>query len=358
MRIIGIGVCGQGEATRYLKETLNEFKRLCDDTIIVFCNAGEGEKQLIKKFGFWQYEDNREWGKFQFSIKTDLLKRAGRLNPDWIIALDMDEVFDEHFSRREAELLTSQKEIGFHFYIVNLWNDKEHYNKGLSFWNIRFYQFRPELGLDFARKNVHCGLAPPVFYHYGWHAPFHVEHCGLLTQENRALKIKRYEQYDPRAIFKGKEYYEALKYNGAGSFFNKEELRNKLRALPEGKARAQKPIPMIEKDKKEFVYVRRVADGATLDIPLKNWQNMEANRDLRGKFQFIGKATVTSKPTMLEIPIIKDDSTAPLPDFKADTSEKAVNEPEVVNRPKSCPLCGFEAKNAHGLAMHKTKIHG
>src|SRR3990167_4398999 len=217
MRIIGLGLTTKGEAGRYMKKTLLNFQRLCDDVIICTNNAGEGEKQLIKKFGFWQYEDNREWGKFQYLIKTDLLKRAGRLNPDWIIALDMDEVFDEHFSRREAELLTAQKEIGFHFYIVNLWNDKEHYNKGLSFWNIRFYQFRPELGLEFAKKNVHCGLAPPVFYHYGWHAPFYVEHYGLMRQEDRASKIKRYEQYDPRAIYKGREYYESLKYNGAGA---------------------------------------------------------------------------------------------------------------------------------------------
>ena len=86
-RIIGFMVCGPNE--KYLESSLKEFKRLCDDAMIVTNNADEKTKELIKSYGYKTYEDNREWGKDQPNIKTDLLKKIGEeLNPDWIIAIE------------------------------------------------------------------------------------------------------------------------------------------------------------------------------------------------------------------------------------------------------------------------------
>ena len=81
MRIIGVGVCGLNE--RYLEATLKEFKRLCDDVLIATNNADEKTIELIDKYKFNHYEDNREWGVYQPSLKTDLLTKAGELKPDY-----------------------------------------------------------------------------------------------------------------------------------------------------------------------------------------------------------------------------------------------------------------------------------
>lgn len=239
MRIVGIGVAGSGEADRYMRKTLEEFKRLCDDTIIVTCNADKKTKDLIDEYGFWQYEDNRVWGMHQPDIKTDLLRRAGRLKPDWIIALDMDEVFAPEFTREEAEKLARQKEIAFYFMIVNLYNDPEHFYHGAGiqrFWNVRYFQF---IGGDtqYQKKSLHCGLAPPTFYHRGWHAPFYVEHYGLMTKEDRMRKAERYKEFDPNAKFKHKEYYEDLIKDLTPIPFNRERLLKRLRESPETKPR-------------------------------------------------------------------------------------------------------------------------
>lgn len=233
-------VVGPGEAKRYLEGSLKEFKRLCDDAIIATNNADPETKNLIKKYKFWQYEDNREWGVHQPSIKTDLLKRAGKLKPDWIIGLDSDEVFCPQFTRQEAEKLTETKEIAWYFMIVNLYNDLEHFahDKGIQrFWNIRFYKYLPEHGLEFQKKRLHCGLAPPIAYKYGWHAPFYVEHYGLMKKEDRMKKIERYNQYDPNSKFKGKEYYEDLGRDLKERFFDRTQLLEQLRNSPETQER-------------------------------------------------------------------------------------------------------------------------
>jgi len=227
-----MAVVGAGEADRYLENTLKEFKRLCDDTIIATNYADDKTKKLIKDYGFWQYEDNREWGINQPYIKTDLLRRVGGLAPDWIIALDADEVFAPEFTKEEAEKLTQTEEIAWYFMIVNLYNDEEHFahDAGIQrFWNIRMFKYLPEYGLEYQRKALHCGLAPPIAYKYGWHAPFYIKHYGLMKPEDREKKAQRYDQYDPNAKYKGREYYEDLRRELKAHRFEPQALLEKLR---------------------------------------------------------------------------------------------------------------------------------
>lgn len=271
MNIVGIGVCGGGEAERYMERTLQEFNRLCDKTLIATCNATEKEKRLLDKYNILHYEDNREWGKFQPDIKTTLLKEVGELKPDWIIALDMDEVFAPEFDRREAERLAQAGEYAYYFMIVNLYNDPEHFahSAGIQrFWNIRFYKYMPQYGLEFQKKNLHCGLGPPFVYRYGWYAPYYVEHYGLMKKDDRIAKAHRYALYDPTAKFKDKVYYDELLVELKSFPFDRKGLLGKLRSLQDTQPRKTPKITSMEN--KTFYYVERIKDGVslgTVDIP-------------------------------------------------------------------------------------------
>ena len=232
-----MGVVGPNE--KYLENTLKEFGRLCDDTILATNNADKKTKDLIKKYGFWMYEDNREWGISQPDIKTDLLRRVGKLNPDWIIALDMDEKFAPEFTRAEAEKLADSKEIAFHFLLVNLYNDPEHFYHGVGiqrFWNVRYFKYLSG-HTQYLHKALHCGLAPPIHYSWGWYAPFYVEHYGLMTKEDRMRKAERYKKYDPNAKLKSRVYYDDLVADYTPMKFDKVGLLNKLKETSETKPR-------------------------------------------------------------------------------------------------------------------------
>lgn len=290
MNIIGIGVCGGGEADRYMEKTLQEFKRLCDITLIVTCNATKKEKDLLDAYGIEHYEDNREWGIHQPSIKTDLLNRARKLNPDWIIALDMDEIFAPEFTREEAERLAQTTEYAYYFMIVNLYNDPEHFahSAGIQrFWNIRYYKFAPEYGLEFQKKNLHCGLAPPFAYKYGWYAPYYVEHFGLMKKEDRLAKAQRYASYDPTARFKNRIYYDELLVELKSFPFDRKGLLEKLRSLQDTQPRKTPKITHMENT--NFYYVERIKDGVswgTIDVPESDLEGTLLNNPewvLKGK---------------------------------------------------------------------------
>lgn len=239
MKIVGQLVCGPGEVDRFLRNTLEEFKRLCDDVVVVLCNAGPKEKKMIREYDFRSYEDNREWGKFQPYIKTKLLESILLLNPDWILALDADETMPSV----TRETLENQILIGrdaCFFYVVNLWNDKQHYSQELSFWNIRLYRAGALRGTQFLRKPVHCGNAPPYFYNIPArqsYVPHILLHTGLMSPQDRLRKAERYRVYDPNAEHKGAEYYHALVADKKGEVYNQEDIINKINKFYESFSR-------------------------------------------------------------------------------------------------------------------------
>src|SRR5690348_13125626 len=113
MKIGGMCIVGAGEADRYLEITLKEFKRLCDKVIIATNNATQKEKDLIERYGFEQYEDNREWGIHQPNIKMVLLARFNEYRPDRVVALDSDEQFGQKVTREVLEKLDQTEEKGW-----------------------------------------------------------------------------------------------------------------------------------------------------------------------------------------------------------------------------------------------------
>ena len=228
-------VVGPGEADRWLELVLEQRKKLVDDMVICQNNTDEKTRKIIKDSGFWSYEDSREWGVDQPRIKQDLLKRVGRLQPDWILPSDADELYDDEFDKDALQRIAQIDVLGYLFLIINLWGDEEHYNHTRSFWNVRFWNYKKarDLSLRFSNKNVHCGLAPELVYTYAVETPYMVKHYGLMTPEDRKKKVERYKKYDPNARFKGEEYYNSInddiKTNDLIRKFDVEEMRMRVK---------------------------------------------------------------------------------------------------------------------------------
>lgn len=265
MRIVGMAVIGAGEADRWLDKTLACFSALCDDVVVALCNADEATKQAVYASGFYAYEDNREWGRYQPKIKTELLKYIGRYNPDWVLALDADEVLDETVTRGVLEEMAHREHYSYQFYVVNLWNDEAHYWKQGSFWNVRFFKYAPAFGLDFVNKNVHCGLAPPFFYQWAWFAPYILWHRGLMYERERRQKVDRYKKYDPKYDKIGMgQYYAALETTGRGTPLDVAYLRARVQEEV-NRIKPRETVPMNKQDKKNVYHVmRRPKDGALI----------------------------------------------------------------------------------------------
>lgn len=287
MKIIGYGICGPGEASRYMRQTLEEFKRLCDTTIILCNNTDRAENEMIDEFGFKRVSDRREWGKFQWRIKQDFIERDIKqiAEPgDVLVCLDMDETMPA----LTRDWLLEAPFDAYHVFVVDLWNDPEHFKIESCFWNVRIWRWG---GGDtkFKVKPVHCGLAPEWAYHYHRHAPFILLHKGLMAKEDRQRKIKRYEKYDPHAEHLKKDYYDMLNDDSARPFdFDamQKQVAEEVASYKETKPQ----ISMDKKPKERFAYVKN-PHGEVVDIPERHLKQTMA----RGGFEFIGWADEQEK---------------------------------------------------------------
>lgn len=325
MKVVGYGICGPGEAARYMRETLDEFKRLCD--VVVICvNVPDGytyedlkpEMDLIQQYGFRQFVDHREWGKMQWKIKEDFLKtEVSRYADvgDMVVCLDMDETLDRHLTKSwllEAEL------DAYHVFVVDLWNDPQHYKPESCFWNVRIFRWNGII--DFTKKPLHCGLAPEWARAYNRYAPFLLLHKGLMAKKDRERKIARYDKYDPNSQYLGKPYYAMIRSDTAEEF-DEEKVHATISAEVATYKQSRPSGPSIYMNKKEerYAYFRNGA-GMTVDVPEKH---VELTKKQPG-MTFVGWAHDAAKEIEElfeedDAPIVADDDADPDETNQADT---------------------------------------
>lgn len=314
MKILGYGICGAGEADRYLEQTLQEFKRLCDETVIVLNRATTKEVELVRRYGFQTVVDDREWGVEQNHIKQDLMTYVKRRNPDICICLDMDEVFDPKFTKDQIPRLFETGDA-LYFYIVNLWN--EGWNRQWSFWNIRAWRFGEDIKI--LNKPLHCGLAPEWTYYNASYAPHFVKHYGLMTKADRQRKIERYQKYDPKAKYKDQSYYDALTQD-KNEPLDEDFIRKAIAKEIGVQTKRRVAIPRAKK----LFYVQRFVNGkdlGTVDIPESDLkETLALNKD----WVLVGEVGKAKDKVYLE------------------------------TNPNECPVCGKILESGEDLLKHKS----
>lgn len=322
-KVIGYGICGPGEANRYMKETLDCFKRLCDEVIILCNNCDQAEINLIDQYGFKRVNDRREWGTHQWRIKQDFIERDIKQlanEGDVLVCLDMDEVLSERLTK---DWLLEAPLDAYHVFIVDLWNDPQHFKPESCFWNVRIWKWNGET--KFKAKPVHCGLAPEWTYHYHRHAPFLLLHKGLMEEESRLRKIKRYEKYDPHAEHLDQRYYDMLRSNTARPFDENamaDQIADEVATYNQTKPRES----MTQAPKPRYAYVR-TPNGTVVDIPEKHL----AMTLKRKGFEFVSMADEDQE----EIEAMFED------DEPTDTNSEDTSLPEPESEPESEKLSGF-----------------
>lgn len=319
--IIGYGVCGGGEANRYLRATLDEFKRLCDETIILGNNLTDAERDLIFEYGFQIVEDNREWGINQWKMKQDFaekhLAKLARVG-DMMVCLDMDETFCRHVTREWIEKAPLD---AYYLFIIDLWNDTEHHKSKAAFWNVRIWRWNGDT--KWKQKPVHCGLAPEWTYFYHRFAPFLVLHTGLMTKESRERKIARYQTYDPNAVHKDKSYYTMLA-SDSNEVFNEAEMCKKIEHEVATYQQTKPRTKPMQKVEERCAYVRNPG-GLVVPIPERD---LEQTLKRKG-FEFI--------------------------EWAGENVETAPEVQQVATDPLACAICGHIAKTEKAMTTHKKK---
>jgi len=143
-----------------LKRVLNHLSKFCDDIVIYDDGSTDNSYEIASKFTKNIIRSVENDFEKEIEHKQKLLKLALSLNPDWIVWLDADEVFDRdgelYAIRNLCKFGESKKIDGFSFQEFNLWRSLSEYRvdeKWHKLWQIRLWknngniEFEKEIGL-------------------------------------------------------------------------------------------------------------------------------------------------------------------------------------------------------------------
>jgi len=110
-----------------IKDCLSRLSDLCDEIIIVDNGSTDGTKKIYKKF-HKIITINHTKGFNEGRDKNLLLKLAKKRNPDWILWIDQDEIFEEIASRKILDKYMNNPKVNLvQFRLFHFWLSKTKY---------------------------------------------------------------------------------------------------------------------------------------------------------------------------------------------------------------------------------------
>ncbi|MBP1760879.1 MAG: hypothetical protein H6Q64_421 [Firmicutes bacterium] len=194
----------RNEAGRYLKEVLAHLSRWVDAIVILDdCSdddtidvTGHFEKVIVYK------NDEPLFASNEPAMRRKLWQLAAEEKPDWIVAVDADEIFEDRIIN-EIDLLLDQNDFyGISFRVFDFWQDPASYriDGGWNPWRkslLFMVRYNPHLDSQWMQREVHCGRFPQAYENrIAYYSDIRVKHYGWLNPEDHYRKYLYYRDKD------------------------------------------------------------------------------------------------------------------------------------------------------------------
>lgn len=216
------------EANRYLERVIENTLLFCDEMVILDDHSDDYKElhAMLRRKERETAIDGHARIFFASAIKTweneselrqELLDFALYHNPDWLIAIDADELYEADRMNEQLPYLMSQTEadwVGFRFY--DMWNDEQHYRDddiwpAGTYYAPRMFKVLQGIQYSFPQVRRHCGSVPANVRHCsGINSSVRVKHLGWMKPDDRDKKYLDRLADDPKNEFYPVEVYDAI----------------------------------------------------------------------------------------------------------------------------------------------------
>jgi glycosyltransferase involved in cell wall biosynthesis len=211
------------EAGRYLERVIENTLLFCDEIVILDNHSTDETKNIIltmlnskKYLGRISLGYARNSWENESELRQELLTSTLYSKPDWLIAIDADELYEADKMKEQLPYLMSQDNadwIGFRFF--DMW-DEEHYRDD-DIWPAgnghapRMFRVKSNTEYQWPDLRRHCGSVPiNVMKAPGMNSDIRVKHLGWMTSDDRNKKYLDRVVDDPNCEFFPIEVYNAI----------------------------------------------------------------------------------------------------------------------------------------------------
>jgi len=208
------------EAARFLARVLADLEQWVDQIVVLDDASTDGTGDICRACRrVVLYERNREnmFSTHEARLREKLWRMVETVRPDWILAIDADEIFEPRMRHEARSLVEQDYYDAVEFRMFDLWGSEEYYRCDGQ-WNpwSRFsrllVRYRPGRGYTWPDLPVHCGRWPlelrgglPVYY-----SDIRVKHLGWVRSEDHLAKYLFYRERDIRMYGRPSEHTESV----------------------------------------------------------------------------------------------------------------------------------------------------
>jgi len=209
----------RNEENRFLEEVLNSAKEYIDNAIFIDDASTDNTIKIIEdtlKDIPHKIIRNKE---SKFSNEVELRRQQWNetiyTNPDWILFLDADEIFEDSFKEYIKALMEDTEVDGYLFRLYDFWNSEEYREDSL--WNAHnvyrlfLIRYQENFKYKFKENPQHCGRMPYNCINLPYMATnLRLKHYGWSREGDRIEKYNRYMELDPNGEFGNLEQYKSI----------------------------------------------------------------------------------------------------------------------------------------------------
>ncbi len=207
------------EQNKYLEAVLAELCTYVDHIVIVDDASTDGTAELCRSFGnivqLVTLPDSlfgEEW-----RLRERLWQEAAASEPDWLLSVDADEIYERRFKRTVRELINQDEYDWIAVKMFDFWDSLTHYRED-EWWSLHkrhtmtLVRFLPGYPYRYPRWAHHVPRLPVTAAALpGLCTELRVKHLGWAgDEEARRAKYERYMQFDPEGKWGSLGHYASI----------------------------------------------------------------------------------------------------------------------------------------------------
>ena len=216
---ITLSMVVRNEAKRYLRRVLEEAKQFVTDAVIIDDGSTDDTaavcEEVLKGIPLKIIKNPESRFSNEWMLRKQQWEETVKTDPEWILNLDADEMFETKFKDEIQKLLSDPSGDAYFFRLYDFW-DEMRYRED-SFWNahLRYFPFLirydSEREYRWLERPFHCGRFPHTIYQVARkQSDLRVKHYGWAKKEDREGKYLHYKELDPECKFGVKEQVDSI----------------------------------------------------------------------------------------------------------------------------------------------------
>lgn len=209
----------KNEADRYLSRVLESAREYITDAVILDDGSTDDTvavcHDLLRDVPHTVVQETESLFHSEWRLRQRQWQETIATDPDWILFLDADEIFEDAF-QDGVRALTENRECGAYlFRLYDFW-DETHYRDDALWQAHRVYRpfmlrYDKDFAYTFKQTDQHCGRMPANVFDLQYElSPYRLKHFGWAREDDRIAKYNRYMALDPGGVYGSLAQYRSI----------------------------------------------------------------------------------------------------------------------------------------------------